>query len=90
MNKEQAITRIEEIIYTYEEKAEYNKLSEFEEGRLSAFRFSLSLIKKIDFIQCCKSDSELLFAFLKYHYKGGFIDPTDEELKKYIEIYLSK
>ena len=37
-----------------------------------------------------KDGSEQLFAFLKYHYKGSLMNPTDEELKKYIEIYLSK
>ena len=46
--------------------------------------------KAIKVIPCCKSDSEQLFAFLKYHYKGSLKNPTDEELKKYIEIYLSK
>jgi hypothetical protein len=60
MNKEQTITKLEEIIYTYENKTESNKLSEFAEGRLSAFRFSLNLIKNIKFIRCCESDSELL------------------------------
>ena len=53
MNKEQTITKLEEIIYTYENKTESNKLSEFAEGRLSAFRFSLNLIKNINFIHCC-------------------------------------
>ena len=54
MNKEQTITKLEEIIYTYENKTESNKLSEFAEGRLSAFRFSLNLIKNINFIHCCE------------------------------------
>jgi hypothetical protein len=34
--------------------------------------------------------SEQLFAFLKHHYKGSLKNPSDEELRKYIEIYLSK
>ena len=55
MNKEQTITKLEEIIYTYENKTESNKLSEFAEGRLSAFRFSLNLIKNINFIHCCET-----------------------------------
>jgi len=45
LNREKTITKLKEIIYTYENKTESNKLSEFAEGRLSAFRFSLKLIK---------------------------------------------
>jgi len=79
MNKEQTITKLQEIIYTYENKTESNKLSEFAEGRLSAFRFSLNLIKNINFIHCCAmlKDKEAL-NFNSWLLNNGYMPYRDD------------
>ena len=101
MNKEQTVTKLEEIIYTYENKIERNKLSEFAEGRLSAFKFSLNLIKKVkyegnnaytvivgDFAN--KTVCELIESYRALHFDLEYQKLENKRLKKISEPLLKE